>query len=214
MSFNWFSNSTATAQTVADSKKIENLDLADNKITYQHIEDKTCKVAIDCENAKRLINVMKYSLTNINSTVETKTVEELNALKEKITKTDINNINIQDLSKQFDALKNTYSSTQKQVADQLKKDQTEFKEKSTGFAKTAEPIKVEVFTKTSGQIFTVTGTIKSFNLSKKTVNVSFTNKNGKAETITDLPITKICIKDNNCTIEIGSGQVTTTTKTG
>lgn len=187
---------------VSNVKKINDIDFINEGITYQNqVSPDTCKVAIDCENAQNLVNVMKFNITKINESVYKDLTAKFTALQEEISKMDVHQS--QKLFNKVKAYEKEYAIIKKQADTKMKANISDMTLNQSGFTKRIT-IKVIVYFKGQYKTEEKLGTIKSINLLNKTVSVEYENMKNIPEVLLDIPISKLCIQTAQCNIEIGT----------
>ncbi|AYV76092.1 MAG: hypothetical protein Terrestrivirus4_140 [Terrestrivirus sp.] len=196
-----FSKTTNVEAKVSNVKKINDVDLINNGITYQNqLSPDTCKVTIDCENAQNLVIVMKYNVTKINESIYKDLDTKFKGLKEEVSKMDVHQS--QKLFTTIKAYEKEYTNTKKQADTKMKGNISDMTVDQSGFKKRLS-IQVIVYFKGRYGVEEKKGTVKSINLLNKTVSVEYENMKNVPEILYDIPISKLCIKTAQCNIEIG-----------
>lgn len=196
--FNFFSRSLTYEIPQQNVKRIQDIDLTNNSITYQQNTGSfNCGVTVSCEDAETLINIMKAKKEQLTQSTTAAMTESLNKLKGNINSIDASKI--QDLFNQINTLKMQYEDLKKQDAIKLK----------TEISDVNVPVYISVKKPNSStKASTIQGTIKTLNLAKRTVTIEYTTSQNTVELLRDYPINKLCIGNKECKIEIGSGTVT------
>lgn len=194
-------NATTSAVDRKVTKNVATLNYDDKTkgFNYKTESNKTCKIVIQCENAKTLLNAMKGTINTVSEAHK----QELNSIIQNI-KSSVNDLNADNIDQYIKNLKK-YEDTYKA---KLTAKQAELKKAIN--PTTAIP--VEVFVKNvEGRH---DGTIRSYNVYNKTVTVDYTNDKGAKETLYDIEIKKLCIEGAGCQIQVGGGESMTRNEHG
>lgn len=164
----------------------------DNAFTFTNATNgKKCKIVITCEDVKKLIEQMRTTI-NKNSSPLDHLIDSLNKyISSATTKIDAKNYQtfIKDIKDQGAAI------------DKLKK------QKDIAFKTNYQPtpeIKVHVHVKGEKNHDSM-GKIKSYNLARKSITVTYPNAVGKQETLEDIDINKLCISGQECVLPAQTG---------
>lgn len=182
--------------TSAEEKKLDNASTIimdkNNQLSSTVANGKKCKILISCVDAKKLVDQIRESIKVNSGPFD----HEVKKLIDYVN--DAANKEAKDYQDILNAFKNY------QVA--IDKAKTE-KDKRLKTSKPPSPeINVHVHVKGEDNDNN-NGKIKSFNVAKKSVTVTYTNVKGKQETLEDIDINKLCITDSNCIIPISGGAI-------
>lgn len=191
-----FTSSVKNLATSAQENKVvtaATFDLINDEFTVKSMPNKKCKIAISCENAQKLMSEMKAKIAGSSKEYNIEITNFADYIKKTVE------VDVKNYQTVFDEIK--------RLKEQIDKFKT-IRDKNLKVDGNASPlIKVHVFVKGSNadDITVMNGTIRTFNISKKSVTVTYPNAVGKTETLENIEINKLCITSSECPPPAQSG---------